>query len=413
MVLASRLAPAQEALQSSLAGDAAAEARNLQQQSGAYTIKSGDFRLLLTPGMAFDWNDNINLSHDAPLSDFIIFPSLGLNISYPVSQQNLLQLNVTFGYQDYLEHNQYSTWYVQSGSVLSFDIYVKDFKIDLHDRFSYVQNSSQQAAVANTGMYGALQNTAGVTTTWDLEDVTLSLGLDYLKNFSTSSQFNQTDYSSLLGVLRGGFKFRPTLTAGLEATVARTAYDQTSFSGSLNQPSLNNNINYSAGVFADWRPGTALRVQPRLGYTYYVFDQTSSVIPASNQGAWYLDLTVAHQLTKSISYSLSAGRELTLGIYGDNIEDWYARTSIGWNVIKDLQLTTSLSYQNGSQGIVNTTGALAENFNWCTGSVGLSRKFTKQLTLALNYVLTLRASNYQAREYSQNLVGLQLAYSLQ
>jgi hypothetical protein len=168
VILTIRLSFAQDALRTSLAGDAAAEARNLQQQSQAYTIKSGDFRLLVTPGLSLDWNDNINLSKTDPLQDFIVFPTLGLNMSYPVTERNLLRLNVTIGYKDYLEHSDYSGLYVQSGSTLSYDIYVKDFWINLHDRFSYDQDSSQQAAVANTGTYGYYENTLGLNATWDL-----------------------------------------------------------------------------------------------------------------------------------------------------------------------------------------------------------------------------------------------------
>jgi hypothetical protein len=144
-----------------------------------------------------------------------------------------------------------------------------------------------------------------------------------------------------------------------------------------------------------------------------------------NQGAWYFDLTIRHELTQAVSYSLSAGHEITLGIYGDTIEDWYALTSITWSIFKNLSLTPSLSYKNGSQGIANTTGAASttgthtltatpeENFSWFTGTLGLRYPFTKRFTLALNYQLTLRASNYTAREYAQNLVGVQLTYSMQ
>ena len=43
-LLAARLAAGQEALRTSLAGDAAAEARRLQLQSLPYTVKLGDFK---------------------------------------------------------------------------------------------------------------------------------------------------------------------------------------------------------------------------------------------------------------------------------------------------------------------------------------------------------------------------------
>ena len=409
LALTASLAPAQEALRNSMAGDAAAEARNLQQQSQAYTVKSGDFRLLVTPSVGFDWNSNINAAHTNALQDFILFPALGLDMSYPLTQGNLLRLNVVFGYQDYLEHSEYSTWNVQSGSALSYDIYVKDFWINLHERFSYVQNSSQQAAVANTGTYGTGQNTAGFNTTWDLADTTLSLGYDHQNVFSTSQQYNYTDHASELVVGRGGFKFHPTLTAGLEGTISSTAYDQ---------PVLNNNMGYSAGVYADWQPGHYLHVQPRFGYTIYQSQQTSQTIPASNQNAWYLDLTATHDISDAVSYSFSAGHELTLGIYGDTIEDWYVRTMLSLRIVRDLTLNTSFSYQNGTQGIQYTPGSptvpgsASENYNWFTWSIGLSRPLIKRLTIGLNYQLTLRTSNYASRAYNQNLVGLQLTYNL-
>jgi hypothetical protein len=397
------LAQAQEALRTSLAGDAAAEARNRQQQTQAYTVKSGDFRLLVTPGLSLDWNDNINTAHTNALQDFILLPTLGLNMSYPVTQHNLLQLNVTVGYQEYLEHSQYSSLYVQSGSVLSYDIYVKDFWINFHDRFSYVQNPSGQAAVANTATYGIAENTLGFNTTWDLEDVTLSLGYDH-QNYSTTSQtYSYTDHAAEMIIGRGGFKFHPTLTAGLEGTAAYTAYDQ---------PVLNNNMGYSAGVYVDWQPGHYFHFQPRFGYMLYQFEQTSQVIKAVNQDAWYLDLTLTHDISDAVSYSLSAGHEITLGIYGDTIEDWYLRPTVNLKIIKDLTLNTYISFQNGTQGIGNRTGSLAENFDWLTWHLGLTYPFMKRLILGLNYQLTLRTSNYALREYTQNLVGLQLTYKI-
>src|SRR5207253_1126857 len=60
--LASRMASAQEALRNSLASQVTAQARRVQQESGLYTVKAGDFRLLVTPSLRIDWNDNVNVS---------------------------------------------------------------------------------------------------------------------------------------------------------------------------------------------------------------------------------------------------------------------------------------------------------------------------------------------------------------
>ena len=113
-----------------------------------YTIKTGDFRLLVTPSLELDWNDNINLASSGPQSDFILRPMLGLNAAYPLTYRNVLRLNTAFGYDIYLEHPSTAASRVLSGSQLSFDTYVKDFRINVHDRFQYTQDSAGQAAVA-------------------------------------------------------------------------------------------------------------------------------------------------------------------------------------------------------------------------------------------------------------------------
>lgn len=277
LILAPCLVQAQEALHSSLAGDAAAEAQRIQQQSQPYTFKTGDFKLLITPSLGLDWNDNVYLSRDNTEDDFILSPTLALNASYPLTGYNLLNLSVAFGYDKYLNHNDLSRWNVQSGSALSFDVYVKDLWINLHDQVSYMQDAATVAAVANTGNYGTFQNTAGLSGTWDLEDVKLTLGYDHQDLRTTSSQFDYTDNSTEMIVARAGLQVHPKLTVGVEGTVSLTTYDQ---------KVLNDNKGYSAGVYGDWRPGSYFSVQPRFGYTLYDFEQTSLFVKAQNEDAW-------------------------------------------------------------------------------------------------------------------------------
>ena len=406
MLLGARLATAQEALRSSLAGDAAAEARNLQLQSLPYTVKLGDFRLLVTPSLGLDWNDNINLSRDNTEADFILRPLVALNASYPIGAYNLLNLSVAFGYDKYLNHDEYSQWRLDAGSELSFDVYVKDFWINFHDRPQYSQDPSQEAAVAGpgSGSYGTFQNTAGLSGTWDLEDVTLTLGYDHQNVMSLSSQFNQINRASELVVARTGLKFNPRLTVGVEGTATFTTYDQAV---------LNDNQQYSAGIYGDWRPGSYFSVQPRLGYTIFESGQTSTSVKGGNLASWYANLTLAHKVTDFLSYSLSAGHEISPGIQSDAIEDSYIRPSVDWNVIKDVTLQTSLFYEHGSEGGGQQASLLENNFDWYGGALSLSYSPMKKVKISLNYRLTLRSSNVASGEYTQNLVGLQITYTPQ
>ena len=257
---ATSLAPAQDALRTSMAGDAAAEAHEIQFQSMAYTVKDGDFILQITPSLEVDWNDNVTLTKTDPESDVILTPLISLNAMYPISARNLLTLSIDGGYDDYLDHDDLSRWYLGSGSELSFDVYIKDFVINLHDRFHYTQDSAQEAAVANTGSYGTYGNTAGLSGTWDLEDIVLTLGYDHQNTESTSSQFNNMDGSSEMGLARAGLKLLPTLTAGVEGSTSFTTYEEAL---------LNDYQSYSAGVYGEWQPGSFLTVDPRIGYTIF------------------------------------------------------------------------------------------------------------------------------------------------
>ncbi|MEY2428677.1 MAG: hypothetical protein QOJ40_1562 [Verrucomicrobiota bacterium] len=404
MILTGSLAAGQEAMRNSIAGDAAAEARRIQPGSRTYNFKTGDLRLRVIPSAGVDGNDNINASKDNKESDVILRPGLGLGLSYPITQRNLLELNVNVGYLKYLNHDALSTWTVQSGSELSFDIFVEDFQINLHDRVSYVQDSAQEAAIAGTARYGNINNTAGVLTSWGLKDMTFSLGYDHATVISPASEFSYQDRASELFIGRTGYRFQPTFTAGVEGTVSLTRYDKMV---------LNDNNNYSAGVYADWQPGTVLHVQPRAGYTITHFQQTSqSGISTADLNSWYADLSITHAVSEAISYTLSAGHEVRLGVQGaDAIEDWYVRPAMNWTIIRNLPFQTFLSYEHGNQGVGNQAGNLTETYDYFGGGFGLSHPITARLNLGLNYRVTVRNSTTASRGYTQNVVSLQLSYN--
>jgi outer membrane protein assembly factor BamA len=126
--------------------------------------------------------------------------------------------------------------------------------------------------------------------------------------------------------------------------------------------------------------------------------------------SWYADLTVSHEISKAASYGFSAGHEIIPGIQSDAVEDWYFRPSINWMIVKDVNLSTSLFYEHGNQGVGNVSGNLMETFDWYGGGLTASYPLMKTLHLSVNYRLTLRSSNLASQEYAQNIVGLRLTY---
>jgi hypothetical protein len=404
LLLSARLASAQDVSQDSLDNKTLEMPRQRPEDSQPYTVKTGDFRLLITPSVGLDWNDQVNLSQKNAESDFILKPMVVFNATHPIAQRNLLQLHVGVGYDQYLEHDQYSGLRLQSGSELAFNMWVKDLTINLHDRFQYTQDSAGKSDIAGSGRYGGLDNSAGISTTWDLQDVTLNAGYDHQNFVSSSSDFESANRASEILTARAGFKFNPGLIAGVEDTTSFTTYSQ---------QSLNNSVSYSPGVYADWRPGTYFQVQPRVGYTFYNFEQTSRLIQAHDQNSWYAGVTVTHELTDFMSYSVSAGHELRLGIQADAVEDWYLRPNINWKIFKYFDVNTFVTYEHGTQGEAQQVGGLSETYDWIGGGLGVNFALTKKIQMGMNYRITVRSSDAGSRDYTQNLVGLQLTYLLQ
>jgi hypothetical protein len=411
MFLAALPAAAQEALQNSIAGEAAAASRNEAMQTQEpenYTFKKGDFQMLVVPSLGFDWNDNVNLSQTNVWQDFIIEPAVGITASYPFSERNLLYLDFSIGYDRYLEHPQLSTFDLNSASKtgLSFDIGIKDVTTSLHDWISYSQDGSQNATVANTPSYGTFDNTAGLSSTWDLNQVTLSAGYDHENVIATSSQFDDINHASEMLFARAALQVHPKVTTGLEASADFTTYDQMA---------LNNSDVYSVGPYVEFIPDEFFTMTVRGGYSINQFQNTSTNIQTANQNTWYGGISISHQPRESISYSLDMGREVQSSAQSDLVEDWYVRPNISWKIIRGFDFNTSFSYEHGNQG-VGSVGSLPGSpngkFDWFTGELSLQHPLTSRLTLGLDYRFTVRASATPNDGYTQNMVGLLITYHL-
>jgi Putative beta-barrel porin 2 len=405
LALPAFFAGAQEAVRNVENGDAAATTRAAQMESPTmpeYTFKDGDFTLLALPSATLEWNDNIYLTR-SHTDDFIVRPAVALTASYPLTDRNLLFVDISIGYDWYLQHQSLSTFELNSssGTGLSFDLAVKDFNFNFHDWISYVQDASQTPNAANTANYGTFRNVAGVTGTWELSKSILSLGYDHENILATSSQFNRINHSAEMLNARAGLKIHPRLTVGVEATAAFTTYEQTI---------LNNNDAYTAGGYAEYKPGKAFSLTARGGFSTYQFQQTSTAIRTGNANSWYGSVLLAHQPRESVAYQIEAGHEVQFGINSDLLEDWYVRPTVTWRFIRNLDFTTGLFYENGKQGVSNVSGNLAENFNWYGGQISLRHRLTKRFEIGALYRLTLRASNQASQSYTQNLVGIQLTY---
>lgn len=391
---------AQDAVRPSLAGEEAADARRQSVEQVPYNLKAGPVRFLFSVTTGVEYNDNINLSQNNPEDDVIIRPQFNLDAIWPVTQLNTLKLDLGVGYAFYLQHSDADTnsILISPGSQLSFDIFVQDFRINLHDRFSLQDDPVGELQLSNVVDYGRFENTAGVSVLWDLNKAVLTLGYDHYTYVSTTAAFDYLDRNAEELTASSYFAFTTATGGGLEASVVYNYYDQNF---------LNDSTSYSFGPFVETQITNYLKLRVAAGYQAIDFDQGGLVGDSSDTNDYYANVLLSHRINSAISQTIAAGHETQLGIDSNFIALNYIRHTATWNIINRTLLTTELFYEDGD----DSGGIFNEHIQRYGGAIAFGYQFTPHVTLGLRYQYTQKQSDLAFRDYKQNQVSLDGTYS--
>jgi hypothetical protein len=427
------LARAQDAIRPSLAGEAAAEARRQSIDNIPYNLQAGPIKFRFSGTLGLEYNDNINLAEDGSFtttgilgnpvtltthsqSDFILRPQINLNALWPVTQLNTLRLDIGLGYAFYLDHSNYNTNSVllTPGSQLAFDVFVGDFRINFHDRFSLEQDPVDEIALSNVADYGRFQNTAGIAVLWDLNQAVVTLGYDHYNFIATNSLFDYLDRNA--DILSGSIGFTPTstITVGLEGSVVNTYYDQ---------QVLNDALNYSVGLFLESQLTSYLKVRVAGGIQNIDFDDNGIVNDMQDVNDFYANLLISHRVNSVLNHNLSLGHETQLGVNSNYVTLNYVRHTATWNIIHNTLLSTELFYEDaddsGGNGLLlpgviifpNLNPFAPEHIHRYGGAITVGYQLTPHVTLGLRYQYTQKDSDLALRDYRQNRIALDGTYS--
>ncbi|MEP6808713.1 MAG: outer membrane beta-barrel protein [Chthoniobacterales bacterium] len=416
--LASSLVRAQDAIRPSLAGEATAEARRQSFDQIPYNLLLGPVRFRFSATAGIEYNDNINYAEVNKLEDFIFRPQVNFNALWPITQLNTLRLDIGLGYAFYLDHSNYNTNAIllSPNSALSFDIFVSDFRINFHDRFSLEQDPIGEPGLSNVADYGRFQNTAGVSVLWDLNKAVLTLGYDHYNFIATTSDFDYLDRNS--DSLTGSVSVAATSTTGIgvEGSYILTRYDQNFLNGS---------DTYSAGVFVETQITNNVKLRVAGGYQDIRSDSNTvtfgpfppGVIPGgagfvtfadrANSDDYYVNLLLSHRINAALTHSISAGHESQLGVNSNYVRVNYVRHTASWNIINRTLLATELFYEDAE----DSGGIVDEHLQRYGGGVSLGFQLTQHVTLGARYQYTRKDSDVPLRDYKQNRVSLDGTYS--
>lgn len=391
---------AQEAVRPSLAGEAAAEARRQSIEQIPYNLLAGPMRFRFSITTGIEYNDNINLAETDKQDDIIIRPQFNIDAIWPVTQLNTLRLDLGIGYSFYLNHSNANTngVLISPGSQLAFDIFIQDFRINLHDRFSLQQDPTAQLQLSNVVDYGRFENTVGVSVLWDLNKAVLTFNYDHYTYVSTTDTFSYLDRNAEVLSFSAYFALTSTTGAGIETTAVYDYYDQ-SF--------LNDSVTYSVGPFLETQVTNYIKLRASAGYQLIDFDSDGGVEDTSDANEWYANILLSHRLNAAITQTLAAGHESQLGVNSNFVIVNYVRHTATWAIINRVLLATELFYEDGD----DSGGLFSEHIQRYGGAATLGYQLTPHITLGLRYQYTQKQSDQPLRDYKQNRVSLDGTYS--
>jgi len=410
---------AQDAVRPSLAGQAASDARQQDVSRIPYNLLLGPVRFRVGASVSAEYNDNVTYAETNTQDDFIITPNLSLDMIWPVTQLNTLRLDLGIGYSFYLDHSQYNTdnILIAPKSQIAFDIFVSDFRINIHDRMQLQQDPIQEGALSNVVDYGRFENTGGVSVLWDLNKLLFQVGYDHYNFISTTSAFDYLNRNSEIINGSAAFIVTPTITVGAEGNAVFTRYDQMV---------LNDNEDYSVGGFVEVELTNNLKVRAAGGYQWIDFDHNFVTVPFGpfllivpdnkNSEDYYVNGLIGHRINATISQTLSAGHENQLGINSNYITLNYIRHTLSWNLIRNTLLSTEFFFEDAKEsgGFAGfATGQLGtpEHFQRIGGAITVGYQLTPHVTLGARYQGTSKDSNLLLRDYNQNRISIDGTYS--
>lgn len=388
---------AQEAFRASLAGQAAAEARQLAAANQRFNLKLGPASFRFRSGLTTEATDNVRNSSDDEEADLSVRSLFGVEGVWLVTDRNSLSFSLGVGYSKYLNATEYDGLFVAPGSDLAFDIYIKDAKLTLYDRFSFSQDVTGDPTVSGIGGLDRFENAAGLTLMWDLNKAVIGAGYEYNIFLPTDDLYENQRRSSHLFSTSAALILGTTARAGLQVGGGFTDYELEDYS---------DNQHISVGPFASVQPSEYLSVRLAGGYVMYFFDPSLSVPNSEDLDAFYADLSVNHRLSAVLTHALSVGHQLQAGYLSDSQKLLYARHSASWRLFLKTSLQTSLSYEYVEQ--TREPGEIANRYGV---GLGLTRPLMQRLRGSLRYQYYFKDSDLENRGYTQNRLVLDLQYS--
>ena len=391
-------------------------------EADRYNFAIGAFRFGLAAGVGLEWNDNITLSENNRLSDFILRPILNLEAQWQISDLNTLRFNIGVSYAKYFSHSEYDTngVLISPTSDLALNFFVGPIKFTVRDRFSYQEDTYDIPQLSDTAIYGRWENQAGLGMDWSInESFDISAGYDHYNLWATEDEFSGQTRAIDTVYIKPGWQVHPAFKIGVNASFSHFDFESSERSGGNNM---------LVGPFIEWQLSDVTNLYLEGGYQSLKYDGSSDYFNQQiddlalsdddaaavreilrdtdeDSGNYYVKFEINNRPSDFFRHRLAFSRTTEIGFSSNYYEIYNVGYDAQWRPMEHVELGPSVFYENYTSSGVNPEEAYRIG-----ASIGVRYHFSNSITVGLDYRYMLKDSNLEGADYYQNLAFLSIYY---
>ena len=386
------------------------------EEKDKYNFALGPMRFSIAAGVGLEFNDNIFLSDNNRVSDFVLRPSLAIDSSWKLNETNTLRLGVELSYAKYFDHDELDTdgVLISPTSELAFTFEIGVVKVTIRDRGSYQEDTYDVPDLSNIVRYRRAENQAGVELEWDVnQNVTLVGGYDHFNLWTFDKEFSADERAVETFFLKPSYQITPIIKVGVVGAFSAINFKE---------DTRKDGTNVLAGPFIEWKLSEVMTLYVEGGFQDLTFDGTSNFDQDFLKGlsdreralfrdgedstSWYVKFELNHQANDYFSERLSGSKTSEIGIGSNYYDLYHIEYSADWkNFFANTEFSPSLFFEH-----YETSGLGGEDANRFGAALGIRYNLTNSITLGLDYRFIWKDSNLPNADYYQNLAFLSIYY---
>jgi len=371
-----------------------------------YNLRLGPVFVDIIGTFGIEYNDNINTSEVAPISDIILQPGISLGFKWQMNENTEVDLNLGLEYWYYLTESDLNDFSNSIGltpnTELSFRVLVGDVAFRVYDRLQYSFDSADSVVVDPvTGnvidndpeAFTRFRNVLGIQTEWFIRETIFNAQLSREDIYSPEDIFAYVNRHEHKAALNVEHPLAANFLVGAGVSYAIVDFDE-----DVN----NDGTIFTFGPYFDWKITEVIGLYAGIAFNDWNFDQGALTDTFGDQSqlqdyTWMVRLS--HVANEVFNHQLEWYRAVNVSNTANfNIVDGIRYTA-AYNLTPRIRLDAAVGYEESE-----SSGGLLQNNNFDRWIAGISTEVVlgPRLTAEIGYRYIDKTSDAQFQSYEQN-----------